>query len=150
MKKSAVFFLATLSTLFAVQIAKAITITDWTFETSLPATAGPFSPEIGSGSASGSHAGASVYSSPAGNGSSHSFSSTIWAVNDYYQFSVSSIGFQNIRLSFDQTSSSTGPGKFLLVYSTDSVSFSPFGSDYSVSATSWSSGTHITTTTFTD
>src|ERR1700742_1621680 len=54
--------------------AHASIIADWTFETSQPVTAGPYSPEIGAGSASGSHAGASTYSTPAGNGSAHSYS----------------------------------------------------------------------------
>src|SRR5262249_6268835 len=67
-------------------------IADWTFETSQPTTAGPFNAEIGSGQATGHHAGAAVYSTPVGNGSAHSFSSTVWAVGDYYQFEVSTLG----------------------------------------------------------
>jgi len=122
----------------------AINIADWTFETSAPTTAGPFSPEIGSGSASGSHAGTTTYSSPAGNGSAHSFSSTAWAVGDYYQFQVSTHGNSGIALSWDQTSSNTGPRDYLLKYSTDGVNFTAFGSGYSVLAnaspnTPWSS-----------
>ena len=112
--------------------AQAQTIAQWTFETSIPATAGPFSPEVGSGSALGFHAGASVYSSPAGNGSAHSFSSTLWAVGDYYQFQSSTIGFSGIKLTWDQTSSSTGPGKMALQYSTDGSTFTQFGSDLTI------------------
>lgn len=108
--------------------AKADILGDWTFETSVPATAGPFSPEVGSGSALGSHVGAAVYSSPSGNGSTHSFSSTIWAVGDYYQFQVSTLGFSGVTLSFDQTSSNTGPGGYSLAYSTDGVNFNNFAS----------------------
>ena len=89
--------------------ASASVIADWTFETSQPATAGPFSPETGAGSATGSHAGAAVYSTPAGNGSSHSFSSNTWAVGDYYQYQVSTTGLDDISIQFDQTSSNTGP-----------------------------------------
>ncbi|HEY2154598.1 MAG TPA: hypothetical protein VGH33_03145, partial [Isosphaeraceae bacterium] len=59
--------------------ARADVIADWTFETTLPTTAGPFAPEVGSGAASGQHASASTYSTPVGNGSAHSFSSTAWA-----------------------------------------------------------------------
>src|SRR6266446_9928561 len=84
-------------------------IAQWTFETSIPATAGPFAPEVGSGSASGLHAGAAVYSSPAGNGSAHSYSANTWAVGDYWQFQTSTLGFSGIALSWDQASSSTGP-----------------------------------------
>src|SRR5271165_4431061 len=96
---------------FALSAQAQSTIADWTFETSQPATAGPFNPEVGAGSATGSHAGAAVYSTPAGNGSSHSFSANTWAVGDYYQYQVSTVGDSGtIYLSFDQTSSSTGPG----------------------------------------
>ena len=108
------------------------TLAKWTFETSVPTTAGPFNPEIGSGSATGSHVGATVYSSPAGNGSSHSFSSTLWAVGDYYQFTVSTTGAQHIVVTFSQTSSGTGPGQFQFEYSTDGIHFTSFGSPYTV------------------
>jgi len=114
---------------FSVQ---AQTIADWTFETSLPNTAGPYSPEVGAGSIIGSHAGASVYSTPAGNGSSHSYSSTLWAVGDYYQIQVSTLEDSDIQLSWNQTSSGTGPGLFQLLYSTDGSSFTSFGSAYTV------------------
>jgi hypothetical protein len=133
MKKTCVASLAAVAALSIVQTSQASVIADWTFETSLPATAGPFSPEIGAGSASGSHAGAAVYSTPVGNGSSHSFSSTLWAVGDYYQFSVSTLGLGNVGISFDQSSSNTGPGQFGLQYSTDGTTFTPFSS-YSVLA----------------
>jgi hypothetical protein len=117
------------------------TIAQWTFETSQPATAGPFAPEVGSGNASGSHAGAAVYSSPTGNGSTHSYSSTVWNVNDYWQFSTSTLGYQNITLSWDQTSSNTGPGVFGLFWSTDGSTFAQFGLNYNVPAptTTWGS-----------
>ncbi len=54
------YFLAVVCT-WAGQV-QADMIADWTFETSQPATAGPFAPEIGLGSASGLHAGAATYS----------------------------------------------------------------------------------------
>ncbi len=114
--------------LLNLQALKADILGDWTFETSQPATAGPFTPEIGSGSASGFHAGAAAYSSPSGNGSLHSFSSTLWTVNDYYQFEVNTLGHSGVSLSFDQTSSNTGPGGYNLAYSTDGVNFTGFAS----------------------
>ncbi|HWB54022.1 MAG TPA: hypothetical protein VG722_07510 [Tepidisphaeraceae bacterium] len=119
--------------LLCASVSYGDTIADWTFETSLPTTAGPFAAEIGSGSASGHHAGTSTYSSPAGNGSSHSFSSNVWAVGDYYEFSVSTTGLENISVEFDQTSSNTGPKDFNFQYSTDNSSFTTFAS-YSVLA----------------
>jgi hypothetical protein len=120
--------------------ADAATIADWTFETSQPASTGafaantsfgPFAAEVGTGSALGHHTGASTYSSPAGNGSSHSFSSNTWSAGDYYQFSVSTTGLKDIALSWDQTSSSTGPKDFALLYSTNGTTFTSFAS-YSV------------------
>ncbi|HZZ29648.1 MAG TPA: dockerin type I domain-containing protein [Pirellulales bacterium] len=103
------------------------TIADWTFESNGPvgtttteASFPAFSPETGAGSASAAHANAlAVYTGPAGNGSSHSFSSNQWQVNDYYQFQVNTTGFSSISLTWDQASSTTGPKNWLLEYSTD-------------------------------
>ncbi len=136
-------------------IAGATVIADWTFETSQPTTAGPFNPETGAGQASASHVGTSTYSSPAGNGSAHSFSSTAWAVGDYYQFKASTTGLSDIELTFDQTSSNTGPGSFQLEYSTTGTSFTNFGSAYTVLANSspnpaWNATTSSSLYTTTD
>ena len=138
--------------LLTLQALKADILGDWTFETSQPATAGPFSPEIGSGSASGSHAGAAVYSSPSGNGSLHSFSSTLWAVNDSYQFEVNTLGYSGVMLSFDQASSNTGPGAYNLDYSIDGINFTVFAS-YAVLANAspnlpWNASTYNSAYTF--
>jgi hypothetical protein len=135
-----------------LQSLQADILGDWTFETSQPVTAGPFSPENGSGSALGFHAGAAVYSSPAGNGSLHSFSSSIWAVGDYYQFEVNTTGHTGVTISFDQTSSNTGPGGYNLSYSTDGVNFSLFTS-YTVLANAtpnipWNTTTYNSAYTF--
>jgi hypothetical protein len=111
--------------------AHADTISQWTFESSAPASAGPFLAEVGNGAALASHAGATTYSSPAGNGSSHSFSSTNWLTGDYYQFSLSTLGFSNLSVSWDQTSSNTGPKDFELEYSTNGTTFTDLAS-YSV------------------
>jgi hypothetical protein len=108
-------------------------IAKWTFETSLPLTAGPHNPEIGSGSATGLHASVSaVYSNPSGNGSSESYSSSHWAPGDYYQFQLSTSAYTDIKISFDQAGSSTGPRDFILEYSTDGLTFTLFGSTYTV------------------
>lgn len=133
--------------------AHAATIADWTFETTQPTTAGSFTPEVGSGSALGHHVATSTYSSPVGNGSAHSFSSTAWAAGDYYQFQVSTTGLSGITLSWDQTSSNTGPKDFTLQYSTNGTTFTTLSS-YSVLAnatpnTPWSSGTSSSAYTFT-
>ncbi len=125
----------------AIQSANADTIASWTFESSVPAAAGPFAPEVGAGSALGSHLNAStVYSNPVGNGSAESFSSNFWSVGDYYQFTVSTLGYQDITISWDHTGSNTGPRDFELQYSTGGP-FSTLGS-YVVTNDNWSSVTY--------
>ena len=118
---------------FASASANATTVADWTFESTAPTTAGPLAAEIGSGTALGHHSGSSTYSSPVGNGSSHSFSSTAWSVGDYYQFQISTAGLAGLSVSWDQTSSNTGPRDFLFEYSTDGSNFQELF-DYSVPA----------------
>lgn len=120
-------------------------IAQWTFESSFASIAGTsttlggLAPEIGTGVASGTHASASAWSSPSGNGSAHSFSVNTWAVGDYFQFSLSTVGSSGIGVSFDQTGSNTGPKAFDLAYSTDGSTFTTFGS-YSLVNGSWSAG----------
>ncbi len=85
-------------------------------------------------SLSSSHAAAATaYSSPTGNGSTYSLSSNNWAIGDYYQVSVSTTGYQDVSISWDQTRSSTGPASFELVASTDGgASWSTLIASYSV------------------
>ncbi len=139
--------------LLAAASTHAQVIAQWTFESTSSSITGTavslsgLAPETGTGSASGLHASASTaWSSPAGNGSSHSFSANNWAPGDYYQFQTSTLGFNNIQLSWDQTSSGTGPGKALLEWSTDGSTFTAVGSDYTILANAapnptWSAGT---------
>ena len=47
---------AALFLLGTIALADPTVVADWTFETSMPATAGPFTAEIGTGSALGFHA----------------------------------------------------------------------------------------------
>ena len=134
--------------LLSASAAQATTLATWTFETSLPAGApgaGVYltniTAEVGTGTASGLHAGAATYSNPAGNGSAHSFSVNTWAVNDFFQFSVSTLGAQNIILTYDTVSSATGPRDFALFYSADGVTFTQFGTGYTNSSIGFSAGT---------
>lgn len=150
------FTFATL--LLASQVALVTTshaatvITQWTFETSIPATAGPHAAEVGTGSATGFHAsGATAYNNPVGNGSAESFSANTWAVNDYFQFSIATTGYEDILVSWSQTSSSTGPGEFKLAYQVNGGGFTDFVNyivlPNQVAAPglgSWTSGTEIT------
>jgi MYXO-CTERM domain-containing protein len=62
---------------------------------------------------------AATYTSPSGNGSQYGFSSNNWSIGDYYEAKVSTLGFSDIYLSWDQTRSSTGPASFELVMSID-------------------------------
>ena len=62
---------------------------------------------------------AATYTSPSGNGSQYGFSSNNWSIGDYYQATVSTLGFTDIYLTWDQTRSSTGPASFELLMSTD-------------------------------
>jgi hypothetical protein len=101
----------------------------WTFEASQPAatneaTISNIAAEIGTGTARGMHAAVGTdYSSPGGNGSPHSFSSNNWGIGDFYEFSIGTEGFQDLRITFDQTSSNTGPRDFRLEYSADGTNF---------------------------
>lgn len=138
----------TLLVLTGIGESSATILADWTFETSQPTTSGSFAAETGLFSstslASGSHAGSASYSSPAGARSSHSFNANTWASGDYFQFTTSTLGYEDIGVSFKATSSSTGPKDFQLAYSTDGSAFNNFDA-YVVAVngspnTSWSSG----------
>jgi hypothetical protein len=137
----------------ALSSASAQTIAQWTFEVNTPAdltdsaTISGILAEVGTGTASGVHASAlSDWTTPAGNGSANSLSVNTWGVNDYYQFTLGTVGYSGIGISFDQTSSSTGPRDFSLQYSTDGSSFSTFANYTALQNggapnASWSTGT---------
>jgi len=77
--------------------------------------------------ASGAHASAATdWTTPAGNGSDNSLSANTWAIGDYYQFTLSTVGYSGIGVSFDTTGSGTGPRDFSFSYSTDGLSFTDF------------------------
>jgi hypothetical protein len=127
----------------------AVTLADWTFETSAPngygTTIGGIAPEAGvnagTSTASGFHVSPSTaWSSPAGNcGTAHSFSADRWGVGDYFQFKTTTLGYNNIMVAFEQTSSSTGPSAFKLAYSTDGATYCDIAGDsYIVGMTTWS------------
>jgi hypothetical protein len=118
-------------------------ISGWTFQTN-PAslvvnnstTIGPIAADSGllPGNASGVHASANTdWSSPTGNGSANALSTNTWAVGDYFQFEVSTLGYEGIKVSWDQTSSATGPGVFDFDYRVgNSGSFSTALDNYGV------------------
>ena len=97
-------------------------LASWTFETSLPSNSGPYAPETGTQTATAEarcvHVSSSTaYAANQGNGSAKSFWANTWAVGDYYEFRISTLGLTGIQLSFDQTSSSGGPRDFKISYS---------------------------------
>ncbi|RIK64554.1 MAG: hypothetical protein DCC65_14080 [Planctomycetota bacterium] len=126
----------------------------WTFQVSVPTTAGPHAAEGGLNAGAGSPAtgfhvvGATAYSNPTGNGSTESFSSNNWSTGDYYQFATSTTGQSAITISWCQTRSSTGPSTFDLEWSTDGTNFTTLVNDYTVLQVNWSSTTPDPTTCF--
>ena len=128
-KAVSALFLAALSG--AASSASAGVIATWTFETSIPVTAGPHAAEVGLGSALGGTGG--TYTSPAGNGSAHSFSSNGWDVGDFYQYSVAADPTESeYHINWDQTGSGTGPRDFKLQYSADGGAFTDIVPSYVV------------------
>jgi hypothetical protein len=53
-------------------------------------------------------------------------------MGDFYQFAVSTLGFQNVTVAYDQAGSATGPRDFIFSFSTDGVNFTPVGPAYIV------------------
>lgn len=113
----------------------------WTFENSpladvANATAITDLPAAtGSGTAAGVHVSAATdWTTPQGNGSANALSANNWAVGDYFQFQVSTLDYSSghLAISWDQTSSATGPQDFELRYSTDGSTYAPLGIAYSV------------------
>jgi hypothetical protein len=93
---------------------------------------------------------ATTFSSLSGNGSPYSISCNNWSSGDYYQATVSTLGYTNITFSWDQTRSSTGPATFDLKMSIDGgSSFTTVLAGYTViqaglagtGTTSWSTTT---------
>jgi hypothetical protein len=135
MKKTAAFVGLILALASSSQAA---TIASWGFEAHPPPTVtaqGVFNlqPDVGSGQGSGSHASPStLFTSDVGNGSAHSLIADHWAPGDFWEFHVSTVGFQHIQLSFDQAASGTGATNFDLLVSTDGTTFTTALSHYQV------------------
>jgi len=130
-------------TMIVASTASGALIAGWTIPGDLGATFTGSSYSVGiadmgdqtaGSSLSGTHVSAtSAWSSPAGNGSSDSLSSNGWANGDYYQVDVSTSGYTDISIAYDQTRSGTGPALFSLLMSVDGgVSFSTVLDNYDV------------------
>ena len=129
--------------------SSAATLALWTFETTPPLGAGPHVADSGVfalTSAASVNTGGTT-DNPVGNGSAESLSSNGWNSGEAFRFNTSSTGYTDVKLSWSQTRSSTGPATFDLEYSTDGISFTTFTNDYTVLQNglvpnpSWSSGT---------
>lgn len=111
----------------AAPMASAAIISSWNFEgltvSSTPATspsptAGSLNSDTANGALTGVHASASsVWSTPAGNGSTKSLSVNNWGTGDYWQFTSDTTGNTGIMLLVDATRSGTGPADFKVQYS---------------------------------
>jgi hypothetical protein len=117
------------------------------FASSTGSTVGPLLADSGTGSAFGSHAStATVYSAPVGNGSQKSFSANHWLSGDLYEFDVPTTSLTGIMVSFDETSSSTGPHAFALEYVLGGTTGTAF--TYSVGTTSFAASASSTAVSF--
>ncbi len=129
MQNKSTLLLAVAATSLISMSASAAVIASWSMATAIPAaTTGTSynygaadSGDLASGTmlSSGHAVAATTYSTPAGNGSTYSFSSNNWTIGDYYQVSVSTIGYTGVSISWDQTRSGTGPSTFDAVMSVD-------------------------------
>jgi hypothetical protein len=111
-----------------------LVIAGWTFETTPPTSEGPLTADVGIGQATSNTGG--TFSNPAGYGSAESWSSNGWNVNEYFQFSVSTLGRSDIRIDWAQTGSGTGPRDFQLQYQVNGSGFTNL-LDYSLIASNW-------------
>ena len=124
--------------------AQAVTVAQWGFENyTAPAgtytTFGGISPSTGVGLlalASVFHRTAATFSTPTGNGSAKSLAADTWSPGDYWHFTFSTVGYSNVRVSFDQAGSDTSPRDFVASYSLDAINFTVLGS-YPVILGSW-------------
>ena len=88
---------------------------------------------------SATHTGAAtIWTTPAGNGSTKSVTSDRWAVGDFYQFKVNTSNYHDLAIAFDQTGSNTGPSTFKVQYSLNGITYSDLGSTYVVTNDGWS------------
>ena len=160
MQNKSTLLLAVAATSLISMSASAAVIASWSMATAVPAAVTGTSynygvansGELTSGTMlSSAHAvAATTYSSPTGNGSTYSLSSNNWTIGDYYQVSVSTIGYSGVSISWDQTRSSTGPATFDAVMSIDGgANWTTILAEYSVvpaglattNTTNWNSTT---------
>jgi len=135
MRTRGILAVAAIAAMCAALPAQATVLAEWNFQTNTPAdlpnsAAGPVvaaegGVNAGASSAQGIHANAATdWTTPSGNGSTESYSVNTWELGDYTRFTSSSaggLGYKDITIQWDQTSSNTGPRDFDLEWSTDNV-----------------------------
>lgn len=148
--KIALSLLGALGTVLAGS-SQAAVLAGWNFDSSPPSGFGSTSPVVaadtGSGSFTGFHAsGSTTWTTNTGNASPSAYNADNWTVGDYFQFSTSTAGHEDITISFDKLSHPNGARDFQLSYSTDGSNFTNFGSVYTVDpaspSQSWWDGTN--------
>lgn len=133
----------------STSLGSAATVAAWDFESpNVPPTVTGTTitgllPDVGSGIASGVHAdAATTFSSAVGNGSANALRADHWAIGDYWQFHVSTVGFAHVQLSFDMICSLGGSiSNFTLAYSLDGSSFTTYNSNVGVPWGTWNATT---------
>jgi hypothetical protein len=124
-----IHLLCAAATLAVAGVSAADVVAGWTFNTAIPSSttgneyvygAADQGANATGSSMRGFHlTAATVWSTVAGNGSQYSFSSNNWQQGDYYEARLSTLGYTDVSISFDQTRSSTGPSAFILFMSVD-------------------------------
>lgn len=143
----AAFCAAVATTMFTVSASQAAVLGNWAFEVNTPpdttqSSTNPsgveYQPDSGVSPNSsfgaphviGVHAAAATaWTTPAGNGSANSFNASNWAAGDHFLFHLSSTGYQDITVDWDQTRSGTGPDDFKLEYSDNGSTFTQAGAN---------------------
>ncbi len=134
---------------WASEVSAQVRISQFSFEIVTPTSSsgqasGSFNADFGPGTVSAFHSALTTnYTTPIGNGSANSFSASNWNIGDYFQFTISTIGFSNLFVTFATERSATGPATLQLSYSTDGgMNFSLAGSPFSVSSAAFSTATY--------
>ncbi|MEK6904729.1 MAG: putative S-layer protein, partial [Nanoarchaeota archaeon] len=130
LKSLSLFALSVFVVVLAMGIASAATLANWNFEDSNLIV------DSGTGTLTLSDNRTATF--PAGNAPSTvaAMSSTGWDVaNRYIELDLSTVGFENLILRFDEQRSATGPTAFQIQYSSDGTTFTNLGSTTSTITT---------------
>ena len=116
LKSLGLFAFGILAFVFLMSAVSAVTIASWNFDSST------LLPSTGAGTLT-ANTGATVAYVAGNPAAGKSLSTDSWDANDYIDLAVSTLGFENMVLSFDEEKSATGPTSFKIQYSPDGVTF---------------------------